>query len=303
MQTVILFYKYTDILYPKRIMKWQKKVATELGLKGRILIATEGINGTLSGSEHATSRYVEIMQEHEQFHGMEFKYSNSDSDCFPRLQVTVKPEIVRLCVDKKEAPLELGGVHLSPEQTHEMLSKKNDNLVILDTRNTFESDIGTFKDAIKAPIKYFRDLPKYIDETLDQFKDKDVLMFCTGGVRCERATAYLKKKNVAKEVYQMDGGIHKYAEQYPDGYFRGKNYVFDSRIAVKVNDDILGNCLQCDRPCDDYINCINALCNKHCISCADCRAQYHHTCSKKCMELVASKKVQSRPTPMKAKAS
>jgi len=295
MQTVILFYKYTSIKYPKRIMKWQKKICSELNLKGRILIAQEGINGTLSGSESSVTRYVDIMHAHELFADMAFKYSTAESDCFPRLQVTVKPEIVRLCVDHKDAPLGLGGVHLTPEETHAKLSEKNDNLVVLDTRNTFESDIGTFKDAIKAPIKHFRDLPQYLDDNIEQFKDKEVLMFCTGGVRCERATAYLKKKNVAKEVYQMDGGIHKYAEQYPDGYFRGKNYVFDGRIAVKVNDDILGSCSQCNKPCDDYINCLNALCNKHCISCSSCRSEYQGTCSTECLTLISTKKVSQRP--------
>jgi len=302
MQTVILFYIYTNIKYPKRILKWQKKICTDLELRGRVLIAQEGINGTLSGSQKSIEHYVECMHSHEQFSSMEFKYSTSDEDCFPRLQVTIKPEIVRLCVDKEKAPLKLGGIHLTPEQTHTMLSKKTDKLIVLDTRNTFESDIGTFKGAIKAPIKHFRELPKYIDENIDQFKDKEVLMFCTGGVRCERATAYLKKKNVAQQVYQVDGGIHKYTEQYPDGYFRGKNYVFDSRIAVKINDDILGSCLLCKKSCDNYINCANALCNKHCICCAECIAIYNETCSKKCQLLVTTKKVNRRPALAKAKA-
>ena len=303
MQTVILFYTYTNITYPKRILKWQQKICTDLTLKGRILIAQEGINGTLSGSPASVKRYVEIMHNHKQFSDIAFKYSTADGDCFPRLQVTVKPEIVRLCVDKKDAPLEHGGVHLTPEQTHAMLSNKSDTLIVLDARNTFESDIGTFKGAVKAPIKHFRDLPKYIDKHIDQFKNKEVLMFCTGGVRCERATAYLKKKHVAQEVYQMDGGIHNYVEQYPDGYFRGKNYVFDSRITVKVNDDILGSCFLCKTPCDNYINCANALCNKHVICCTKCIKAYNDTCSKKCLELVTTKKVNRRPALVKAKAA
>ncbi len=301
MQTVILFYKYTDITYPKRMLKWQKKIGAELALKGRILIAQEGINGTLSGSSASIERYIEIMHNHEQFSDMVFKYSAGDGDCFPRLQVTIKPEIVRLCVDKQDAPLDHGGIHLTPEQTHTMLSKKSDNLVVLDARNTFESDIGTFQGAVKAPIKHFRELPKYIDENIDQFKNKKVLMFCTGGVRCERATAYLKKKKVAQEVYQMDGGIHNYVKKYPDGYFRGKNYVFDSRIAMKVNDDILGSCLLCKISCDDYINCLNALCNKHVICCAECLALYKGTCGQKCLALVTAKKVRQRPALVKAK--
>jgi len=302
MHTVILFYQYTHIAHPKRILKWQKKIGAELNLKGRVLIAHEGINGTLSGSKKSVDTYVQIMRTNEQFKGTDFKYSTADNDCFPRLQVTIKSEIVRLAVDQKDAPLEHGGTHLTPEQTHEILTNKPKGLVILDTRNQCESAIGTFQDAIKAPIDHFRDLPKYIDDTLDQFKDKPVLMFCTGGVRCERATAYLKKKNVAQEVYQVEGGIHRYAEKYPDGFFRGKNYVFDSRIALKVNDDILGSCLLCSKPCDEYTNCANALCNKHFISCTDCTALYNGSCSTVCKKLVAEKKVTRRPVLEKTKA-
>lgn len=295
MQKVILFYKYIAITYPKRILKWQHKICQELDLKGRVLIATEGINGTLSGSPESIDRYVTIMHQNALFNDVVFKYSTAESHAFPRLQVAVKPEIVRLCVNPEDAPLDLTGIHLTPEQTHAKLSEKNDNLIVLDTRNTFESAIGTFTNAVKAPIRHFRDLPKYIDENVDQFKDKEVLMFCTGGVRCERATAYLKKKNIAKEVYQMDGGIHVYAEKYPDGYFRGKNYVFDNRIAVKVNDDILGQCLLCKKACDNYTNCQNALCNKHFICCQSCFDQYKNSCSQECLNLIENNKVNRRP--------
>src|SRR5436189_74799 len=102
-----------------------------------------------------------------------------------------------------------------------------------------------------------------LDENIDTFKDKQVLMYCTGGIRCERASAYLNEKNIAKKVYQMDGGIHRYVEQYPDGFFRGKNYVFDGRVSVRINDDVLGSCAICKTACDDYYNCLNAFCNKH----------------------------------------
>lgn len=302
MQTIILFYKYTTITYPKRVLKWQQKIGQELELKGRVLIAHEGINGTLSGTEESISRYIDIMRTHTQFADVDFKKSLAEGECFPRLQVTVKPEIVRLCVDHADAPLEEGGVHLTPEQTHTLLSNKPDNLVILDTRNLFESAIGTFTNAVKAPIDNFRELPMYIDNTLDQFKDKKVLMFCTGGVRCERATAYLKKKKVSQEVYQIEGGIHRYVEQYPDGFFRGKNYVFDGRIAVKVNDDVLGSCYLCKSACDEYTNCSNALCNRHFICCNNCLIAYNETCSLECKTLIAEKKVHCRPPRIKAKA-
>ncbi len=295
MQTVILFYKYITIQYPKRILKWQKKIGTDLGLKGRILIAEEGINGTLSGSEKAIQTYVNILKCNELFSDMPFKYSTAKKACFPKLQVTIRPEIVALSRDKDAAPISLTGKHLSPDQTHELLQKKPADLIVLDVRNDFESAIGTFKDAVKAPIKHFRDLPKYIDKSLDKFKDKKVLMFCTGGVRCERATAYLNKKSVASEIYQIDGGIHEYAQKYPNGFFRGKNYVFDSRLAITVNDDILGSCLLCKQACSEYTNCINALCNKHFICCSTCEKQYMGSCSAKCNQKIKNNEVAARP--------
>ena len=123
-----------------------------------------------------------------------------------------------------------GGKHLTPEETHNLIAQKPNDLVILDARNDYEWRIGAFEGAIKPDIEHFRQFPKFVDDNLEQFKDKQVLMYCTGGIRCERASTYLKEKGVAKNVYQILGGIHRYAEQYPDGFFRGKNYVFDDRI-------------------------------------------------------------------------
>ena len=145
-------------------------------------------------------------------------------------------------------------------------------------------------------INHFRELPEYIDTHLDQFKDKQVLMYCTGGIRCERASAYLKSKNIAKQVYQIEGGIHRYVEQYPDGFFRGKNYVFDNRITLKVTDDILGTCLICTTLCDNYTNCLNAKCNKHFICCDPCLNKLNNTCNTVCHDFVGHNKVNKRPT-------
>ena len=293
MGKILLFYTYTNFEQPKQICKWQYTLCRKLNLKGRIIIAHEGINGTVGGSDEAIEQYKKELLEHPQLHNMDIKKSEGDADCFPRLQVVVKNEIVHLGV-KDQAHITHTGVHLTPAQTHELLSNKPNDLVVLDARNQVESAVGAFKDAIKPNIKHFRELPEYVDNHLDEFKDKQVLMYCTGGIRCERATAYLKEKGVAKEVYQIEGGIHRYAEHYPDGHFRGKNYVFDRRIAVKVNDDVLSNCAQCNIPCDAYNNCLNALCNKHYIACVSCLKLYNQCCSAACKELVATQKVQRR---------
>ena len=295
MNKIILFYKYIDIAYPKQVMKWQQEICKQLELKGRILISHEGINGTLGGSIENLDRYKDLMNEHELFGAIDFKESPGGSECFPRLAVKVRSEAVSLGIPYDELTPRNAGQHLTPEQTHDLIANKPEDLVILDARNNYEWAIGKFENAITPDIENFRDLPQYFEQNLDQFKDKQVLMYCTGGIRCERASAYLNEKNIAKKVYQMEGGIHRYVEQYPDGFFRGKNYVFDARIAVRVNDDIIGSCAICNQPCDDYYNCLNALCNDHFICCSSCIEKLGNTCSENCKTLIAENKVQQRP--------
>lgn len=295
MNKIILFYKYIDIAYPKQVMKWQQEICKELQLKGRVLISHEGINGTLGGTIENLDRYKALMSEHELFDTIDFKESTGGPECFPRLAVKVRNEAVSLGIPYDALTPRNAAQHLTPQETHELIASQPENLVILDARNDYEWAIGKFENAITPPIENFRDLPRYLDANSDQFKDKEVLMYCTGGIRCERASAYLNEKNIAKKVYQMEGGIHRYVEQYPDGFFRGKNYVFDGRISVRVNDDILASCTICSIPCDDYHNCLNALCNDHFIACTSCIEKLGNTCSKECQTLLVEKKVQERP--------
>lgn len=291
--TILLYYKYVNIQYPKQIQKWLRLLCTRLELKGRILIAHEGINGTVGGSHEATEAFKNEFLNHPLFGGTDMKESAGSADDFPRLSVRVRKEVVSLGIDPDALTTKHTGVHLNPDETHEIIEKKKD-LVILDARNDYEARIGKFRGAIVPPIKTFREFPEYIDQHLDEFKDKEVLMYCTGGIRCERATAYLKEKGVAKEVYQIDGGICRYVEKYPDGHFRGKNYVFDDRIAVPVNDDVLTTCDLCDVAADTYTNCVNTLCNKQFIACQSCRDEYGYTCGTQCRERIRSGAVPER---------
>jgi predicted sulfurtransferase len=292
-EKILLYYKYVTIENPQQISKWVKTVCESLSLKGRIIVAKEGINGTLGGAVESIDAFKTELLAHPLFANTDMKESEGGAEHFPRLSVKVRTEITVLGINPDELTVKDGGTHLSPDQVHEIISAKKD-LVILDTRNNYESRIGQFKNAIIPPIKTFRELPSYIDENEELFKDKEVLMYCTGGVRCERATAYLNKKNIAKEVYQIDGGICRYVEKYPDGHFRGKNYVFDDRIAVPVNNDVLTHCDLCKAKSDTYSNCMNACCNAHFIACEQCNTQYNSTCSTQCRDLVASGKVQKR---------
>jgi len=300
MGKITLFYKYVQLSDPHAVMLWQRSLCEKLNLKGRILIGTEGINGTVGGSERSIRCYVSEMKTYVPFKNIDFKFSLCPQEPFPHLKVKVRKEIVALGIDPEKLTPEHGGKHLSPKQVHELLQNKPQDLVILDTRNECEVAIGKFEGAVDPKIQHFRDFPKYIEDNLDLFKDKQVLMYCTGGIRCERATAVLKVKNVAKEVFQIKGGIHRYAENYPNGFFRGKNYVFDNRIMMKVNDDILGQCYGCQKPYDEYTNCLNAMCNLHFICCPDCITKLSNTCSTNCQKLVANNQTIIRPAREKA---
>lgn len=293
--TILLFYKYVRIDFPEQLREWQKTVCAQLGLKGRIILAHEGINGTLGGTTEATEQYVALMRQHQLFADIDFKTSPGGAHHFPRLKVMIKREITALGIDPEQLPADLAATALLPSQVHELLNNKPEDLVILDTRNTYETCIGTFEGAITPDIQYFREFPKYVDEHVDLFAGKQVLMFCTGGVRCERASAYLDQKKVAKNVWHIRGGIHKYAEEFPDGFFKGKNYVFDSRVAMTVTNDVLDVCDQCGVACNQSTNCTNAVCNKQYLSCDDCRRATEFCCSKECQQLVAAGKVPRRP--------
>jgi len=295
MDTILLFYSYFHLEYPERVQKWQLELCKELGLKGRIIIAHEGINGTLGGATEKIERYKKAVENHPLFKGIDFKESSGVGNDFPRLRVVIKNEVVNLGLDPKTITADKGGKHLTPQEVHELLSNKPENLVVLDARNKVEWAIGKFTNAITPNIETFRELPEFINQNEEQFKDKQVLMYCTGGIRCERASAFLKSKNITQEVYQIEGGIQRYTEQYPDGFFRGKNYVFDGRVAVKVNDDILSNCLHCKQPCDEYVNCLNGVCNEHFVCCKQCVANHNQTCRIECNELVTTGAVQTRP--------
>lgn len=295
MEKILLYYKYVLIKYPKQIMKWMKIICEDLDLKGRIIIGNEGINGTVGGSDINTQRYKKIMSQHELFNDIDFKESPGNSDSFPKMSIKVRDEIVRLGIPTEKLTTKNTGQHLKPEQAHELIEQKPDDLVIFDARNNYEWTIGRFENAITPDIDNFRDLPAFIDQNLDQFKDKQILMYCTGGIRCERASAYLNEKGVAKQVYQLEGGIQRYTDKYPEGFFRGKNYVFDNRISVKINADILASCELCNKSCDEYINCINARCNKQFVCCTNCVTQFDRTCGINCQKLVQENKVNIRP--------
>jgi predicted sulfurtransferase len=291
---ILLFYQYTDIENPELLKQEQETFCKAHHLTGRIIIAQEGINGTLGGSLEETEKYITWMKNQELFKQMPFKTSKGGAENFPKLSVKVKKEIVNLGLDIHEVSYKDTATHLSPEAFHQAIALADENTLILDGRNAYEARVGRFTGALVPPVNHAREFSAYVDQNLETFKDKKVLMYCTGGVRCERESAYMLKKGI-KEVYQLEGGIHEYLNTYPDGYFRGINYVFDSRIGTKTNNDIVGNCDLCNQACETFTNCRNASCNKHFICCESCTMQYANACSSACKELLEQGIVKARP--------
>lgn len=279
-------------------MKQQRDICELLCLKGRILLAHEGINATLGGSCEALEQYKAYMESHELFGGIDFKESEGSAADFPRLRVVVKDEIVKFGLDTEKVTARDGGMHLTPEEAHALMQENPENLVILDARNNYESRVGAFTNSLTPDIDTFRELPGYVDTNLEKFKDKKVLMVCTGGIRCERASAYVKQKGVAQQVYQVLGGIHRYVEKFPNGFFRGKNYVFDARVAVTVNDDVLTHCDLCKTSCNEFTNCLSTLCNAHFVACHACLQKYNNCCSAQCQQAIAAGTVPMRKKPL-----
>ena len=205
---VILFYKYVPIADPEAFAAGQRVLCSSLGLKGRVLIAAEGINGTLAGPVDAVNEYTSALHADARFADVAFKVSAGDENTFPKLVVKVRPEIVTLGAGDLVADQQN---QLPPAEWKRMIEEDED-VVLLDVRNRFESDAGRFEGAVVCEIENFRDLRQYV-EKLEPLKEKKVLMYCTGGIRCEKASALLRSRGF-QDVYQLHGGIVTYQEQF-----------------------------------------------------------------------------------------
>ncbi|XP_062857265.1 thiosulfate sulfurtransferase/rhodanese-like domain-containing protein 2 [Trichomycterus rosablanca] len=288
---VLLYYCYCQIKEPKLICDWQNELCSKLRLTGKVRVATEGINGTVGGTKTATSLYIQAMLSHPVFKVMQvedFKTSEGGAECFPELKVGVYKEIVPMGVDPDLISYRLAGTHLEPKEFHKEVqsllnnASPNNDTILLDCRNFYESKIGQFRNCLAPDIRKFSYFPDYVDKNVDLFRDKKVLMYCTGGIRCERGSAYLRSKNVCKEVYQLKGGIHKYLEKFPDGFYRGKLFVFDERYAISFNSDIISECRYCGAQWDQYQLCSTHLCCQLVLSCPSCRQKGLTACCPVC---------------------
>lgn len=256
---VILFYKYVPVADPADFVEAQRKLCTALHLKGRLLVAHEGINGTLAGTASAIETYLADLKSDTRFSDMEIKISEGDEQAFPKLSIKVRPEIVTLNAGPDIIADQDN--HLSPAEWKHALENDPD-IVVVDVRNRYESDVGKFENAIACEIDNFRDLPAYTDR-LEELKNKKVLMYCTGGIRCEKASALFRSKGF-KSVFQLHGGIVTYQKEFGNEHWLGECFVFDQRMTVKVPENLklISKCAHSGRLTTRFMNCLNPKCNE-----------------------------------------
>lgn len=288
MQKIILYYKFAPIADPEAVRLWQRALCEKLNLKGRILIAEHGINGTVGGDVDDLKAYVKETKQFSAFKGTVFKWSEGGRDNFPKLSIRVRKELVGFGAPDEVAVDERGvvggGKHLTPEQVHKLVQERGDDVVFFDGRNKYEAEVGRFKNAIVPDVATSKDFIHELEsDKYAGIKDKPVVTYCTGGIRCEVISAMMKKRGF-KEVYQIDGGIVKYGEKYKDdGLWEGKLYVFDGRLVTQFSDKAkdIGHCIHCDARTSEFVNCANNACNNLVLICPDCQER-QTTCSNEC---------------------
>lgn len=283
---VLLYYKFVRIPGSALFAQHHHHLCRQLGLRGRILISPEGINGTVSGTVEQTECYKTTLQMDERFSDMVFKTDESDGHVFDKLFVRVKEELVTFRVGEEGSPLQHTGRYLSPAEWHDEIQR--DDVIILDGRTDYEYDLGHFRNAIRPPVRSFREFPEWIRENLSAHKDKTILTYCTGGVRCEKLTAYMMSEGF-RDVGQLHGGIVTYGKDpaVQGRRWDGKCYVFDQRIAVPINwsgeERTVSVCRHCGTPTERYVNCANLDCHRQHFSCEACEAAMLRSCSEECL--------------------
>ncbi|HEX7963919.1 MAG TPA: rhodanese-related sulfurtransferase [Candidatus Saccharimonadales bacterium] len=293
MHKILLYYIFTPLADPEAVRLWQKALCERLGLTGRILISEHGLNGTVGGRLDDLKAYVRETKTYPAFKSIDFKWSDGTGSDFPKLSIKVRDEIVTFGVPDEvrvdRRGVVGGGTHLKPEAVHKLVAERGQDVVFFDGRNAHEAAIGKFKGAVVPDTRTTRDFIRELESgKYEALKDKPVVTYCTGGVRCEVLSALMKNRGF-QEVYQMDGGIVRYGETYgDDGLWEGSLYVFDGRVQAKFTDRAkdIGVCLHCGASTSGYYNCANKACNKLILLCAGCAADT--VCSADCRSLVAA---------------
>ncbi len=284
-----MYYKFVPVDDPQITMRWQRELCNRLNLTGRMIISKHGINGTLGGDIENLREYKREMNRSVIFKGIMYKWSDGDGKEFPRLSVKVRDELVAFGIPNEikvgEKGVVGGGKHLKPEALHELVEKHGNDVVFFDGRNAYEASIGKFKNAVVPATKTTHDFIKEIEtDKYNDIKDRPVVTYCTGGVRCEILSTAMKNRGF-KDVYQIDGGIVKYGEKYgDDGLWEGALHIFDDRMVHRFSDKSkdIGECVHCGDKTSRYINCDNVACNRLVLVCETCNNKtFCESCSKK----------------------
>ncbi len=281
---VLLYYKYVTIEEPEIFAKKHLAFCKSLNLKGRILVANEGINGTVSGLKVDTETYMAAMHADPRFEDTFFKIDPSEGHAFKKMHVRPRAELVSLNLEEDIDPIELTGAYLSPKEFREAIL--DEETVVIDARNDYEYDLGHFRGAVRPDIRSFRELPQWIRENKERFMDKRVVTYCTGGIRCEKFSGWLVREGF-NNVGQLSGGIATYGKdpEVQGDLWDGAMYVFDERISVPINHKehvIVGRDWFDGAPCERYINCGNPHCNRQMLASAENEYKYLGGCSHEC---------------------
>ena len=283
-RVTLSFYKYHDIDDPVQFRNKLYRQFAEVGVLGRVYVATEGINGQISVPERKFVDFKSILNGYSFLQNIRLNIAiEDDGKSFYLLKIKVRSKIVADGLDDRDLDLNDKGEHLDAESFNK-LTDREDTLVV-DMRNHYESEVGHFENAICPDVETFREALLKTEEILAGNENRPVIMYCTGGIRCEKATAYFKRKGF-KKLYQLDGGIIEYSRQTKarglPNKFKGKNFVFDERLGERISEDIISKCHQCGAPCDTHTNCDNDACHLLFIQCSSCAKKYNDCCSTKC---------------------
>ncbi len=283
----VSFYRYVIIENPEIFRDELYKQWSDLGCLGRIYVAYEGVNAQMNVPENNWDKFVETIQSIVYLKGIPFKMAvEDDGKSFLKLQIKVRKKIVADGLVDDEYDVTNVGNHLDARQWNNAM---DEGATVVDMRNFYESEIGHFKGAILPQAETFaKELPEVLAILKGKENDK-ILLYCTGGVRCEKTSAYLKHHGF-NDVNQLHGGIIDYKRQIDqtkdENLFMGKNFVFDNRLGERINDEVISRCHQCGKPCDTHVNCANIRCNLLFIQCEECAEKFGRTCSSECHEYV-----------------
>jgi UPF0176 protein len=286
---ILLYYLYTPIENADVFVGEHRALCDELELRGRILVSEEGLNGTVSGTVPNTEAYMGVMREDARFRKMSFKIDPVEEHVFRKLSVKLRSEVVTLGLGDGEDidPNEITGTYLAPAEWYEAMQEEG--VVILDGRNRYESELGCFKGAICPDLEHFRDFPDWVRRHKGDWEGRKVLTYCTGGIRCEKLSGFLRQEGV-ESVFQLEGGIIEYGhdESVQGRDFEGLCYVFDERVAAEVNRTesrrVISRCRHCGESSARYRNCGWAPCNAQFFCCEGCEEGFGRFCSEECRD-------------------